>query len=216
MTRIENNLAIQQWLSSSAGAAGQAAWNPHAPKLPEHLAGHAIRFGLDRVLQARPSSLALPAAKGQIHQTVENALERFNEGPGDLAACCTEAVDQVLAGRGGIGEQARADLLKIVQSTASLVVRRGGQLAKEGMGIEKAAKDFEGLFFNQLIESMRKTIDEEGLLEGDGTGKQMRDLYWMFLGAEAGRSGSLGMWKQMAAEMSEHGNLSSATTDFEV
>jgi hypothetical protein len=213
MARITNN-AMDQWLSRpGAQSAPGGAYSPLAAGKRHK----AIAFALDRVLQQRPSSVALPAGKDEIRQMVDQALQRAgrDEAP-SLAECCRQVVDAAAARRASLDAAGRKDLARIVGSTAGLVARTGPELARQAMGIEKAAKDFESLLFSQLIDSMRKTIDEEGLLEGDGTSKQMRDLYWMFLGRQAGTSGSLGMWKQLAGEMSQYGNLTSGQTDFEV
>ncbi len=213
MAKITNN-AMDQWLSRPGPQSPPGgAYSPLAAGKRHK----AIGFALDRVLGQRPSRVALPADKAEIQRMVDRALHRAGRDPAArLADCCRQVIDEAIGQRPSLDAAGRNDLARIVGATAGLVARSGPELARQAMGIEKAAKDFESLLFSQLIDSMRKTIDEEGLLEGDGTSKQMRDLYWMFLGQQAGQSGSLGMWKQLAGEMSQYGNLTSGQTDFEV
>jgi len=63
----------------------------------------------------------------------------------------------------------------------------------------QAAKKFEALFVHKLLGSMRQTIPEGGLF-GDGISKQMQDMYWMFMGDEMAKRGSLGMWKELSQQ----------------
>ena len=73
--------------------------------------------------------------------------------------------------------------------------------AKNNKQIEHAAKDFETFLVQQLLEQMRKTIDESSLTE-DSTGGQMRGLFWHYLGQHVGQSGGLGLWKQLTENLS--------------
>lgn len=66
--------------------------------------------------------------------------------------------------------------------------------------LEEAAKGFESLLVSRLVESMRASIDEGSLLDGDAGAKQVRDMFWHFLSEEIGASGGLGLWKQLARE----------------
>lgn len=66
--------------------------------------------------------------------------------------------------------------------------------------IEKAAKQFESVLVTRMIEAMRSTIEESGLLESPG-GQQMQDLFWHQLGEQVGQSGSIGVWKQLARQI---------------
>jgi hypothetical protein len=94
----------------------------------------------------------------------------------------------------------RADVERIVSDVLRLVENHSDKLLAQQQKIEKVAKDFEGIFVRQIMDVMRKTVDESGLGE-DATGKQVRDMYWMFLGDQVAQTGSLGMWKQIAADI---------------
>jgi flagellar protein FlgJ len=71
----------------------------------------------------------------------------------------------------------------------------GGDKAQSA---EQAAKDFESILLQRLLDSMKRTIPESGLLPG-GITEQMNDIFWMYLSQELGRQGGLGLWKQLAA-----------------
>jgi flagellar protein FlgJ len=65
----------------------------------------------------------------------------------------------------------------------------------------KVAKDFESILVGQLMNQMKQTIGESGLLE-DGSSKQVQDMFWSFLGEEVGSQGGLGLWKNVYESMS--------------
>jgi Rod binding domain-containing protein len=94
----------------------------------------------------------------------------------------------------------RSEVARLVSDVLRLVENNADQLLAQQRKIEKVAKDFEGIFVRQIMDVMRKTLDESGLGE-DATGKQVRDMYWMFLGDQVAQTGSLGMWKQIAADI---------------
>ena len=61
---------------------------------------------------------------------------------------------------------------------------------------EKLAKDFESLLLQKLMDSMRRTVDECGLL-GDGTTQQIKSIFWSYLAEEVAGSGGVGLWKDI-------------------
>lgn len=65
----------------------------------------------------------------------------------------------------------------------------------------KVAKDFESILVGQLVNQMKQTIGESGLLE-DGSSKQVQDMFWSFLGEEVGSKGGLGLWKNIYESIS--------------
>lgn len=66
--------------------------------------------------------------------------------------------------------------------------------------VVRAAKDFESVLVQKLMEEMKNTIPESGLTE-DGASKQMQDLFWLYLGQNVGQQGGLGLWKQMVRQL---------------
>ena len=82
---------------------------------------------------------------------------------------------------------------------------QAAQAAKSNKQIEHAAKDFETFLVQQLLEQMRRTIDESSLTE-ESTSKQMRGLFWHYLGQYVGQSGSLGLGKQLTENLNLYQN----------
>ena len=177
----------------------------------------AVRGALQRALQAVGTSQRLPAERGSLEQAVRRVLAQLRQPQGeaapDVAALARGAVDELL-GAAVPDADRRRQAADLVARAATAAVADGPKLAAEAAKIEQVAKGFESMFVQQLLDQMRKTVDEGGLLDDDGTGKQMRDMYWMFLGEQMGTSGSLGMWQQVASQLTEHG--ASGAMDIEV
>lgn len=60
----------------------------------------------------------------------------------------------------------------------------------------KAAKDFESVLLHKLLEEMKRTIPDSGLLSS-GTTRQVQDLFWFHLAEELAEGGGLGLHKQL-------------------
>ncbi len=71
--------------------------------------------------------------------------------------------------------------------------------ADEQKKLQEAGKGFEALLVGKLIDSMRKSIPDSGLLE-DSASKQVEDMFWHFMGEEIGNQGGIGLWKELVAE----------------
>ncbi len=171
-----------------------------------------LQAALARTVRQRGATNPLPVQREKLLQSVLRAgqivVSRLRTSKGELsdsqkARMRQEAVQQALDRTFDAGELAgpqRSQVHRIVEDALDLVARGGGRLLAEQGKIEKVAKDFEGIFVRQIMDVMRKTLDESGLGE-DATGKQVRDMYWMFLGEQVSQTGSLGMWKQIAADI---------------
>ena len=61
---------------------------------------------------------------------------------------------------------------------------------------EQAAKDFESVLLHKVLQSMKDTIGDWGSDE-DGTSKQTRDLFWMYLARDLAEHGGFGLWKDI-------------------
>ncbi len=60
----------------------------------------------------------------------------------------------------------------------------------------QAAKEFEAVFINKLLEQIKNTsLDEDG--DGEGTNNQVYGMFYMFLSRYAANSGGFGLWKQI-------------------
>jgi hypothetical protein len=171
-----------------------------------------LQAALAKTIGHRGATNPLPVQREKLLQAVLRAgqmvASRLRGSQGNLsdsqkAQVRQEAVEQALDRTFDAAEPAgpqRSEVRRIVQGALDLVARSGDQLLAEQTKIEKVAKDFEGIFVRQIMDVMRKTVDESGLGE-DATGKQVRDMYWMFLGEQVAQTGSLGMWKQIAADI---------------
>ena len=86
----------------------------------------------------------------------------------------------------------------LASALSRLRTRAGGPTGDKEA--EKAAKDFESVLLLKLLEEMERSIPKSGLLESSTT-KQVQGLFWFYLAQDVGRSGGLGLWKQMAEEL---------------
>jgi Rod binding domain-containing protein len=76
----------------------------------------------------------------------------------------------------------------------------GDLQGKDDAKLKKAAKDFESVLLGQVLNSMKDTVGESGLLSG-ADGEQVQGIFYMYLAQELGTSGGLGLWKQIYASM---------------
>jgi Rod binding domain-containing protein len=60
----------------------------------------------------------------------------------------------------------------------------------------QSAKDFESLFVGKLVDSMKETVGNSGLLDDEGS-EQMQSMFWMHLSGAISQQGGLGMWKDI-------------------
>lgn len=87
---------------------------------------------------------------------------------------------------------------------APLTSLPGAPKAAKGMSdaqIDKTAKDFESVLIQNLMENMRATVDESGLLENDAGGQQVQSIFWSYLSQDVSQKGGLGLWKQISQQM---------------
>lgn len=61
---------------------------------------------------------------------------------------------------------------------------------------EQAAKDFESVFINKLLEVMENTIGEWGF-EKDGPTKQIHGMFRLYLSQHIANNGGFGLWKDI-------------------
>jgi Rod binding domain-containing protein len=88
--------------------------------------------------------------------------------------------------------------------------------ARRGVGeAEQAARDFESVLLHRLLEEMRRTIPESGLLE-TAISDQVQGLFWFYLAQEIARQGGLGLWKDLAQQLAPAGQGPSAAPHLEL
>ncbi|MHC4716274.1 MAG: rod-binding protein [Planctomycetota bacterium] len=76
----------------------------------------------------------------------------------------------------------------------------GGKAASRRDEIIQAAKDFESVLLDRLLQEMKRTIPESGLLGGGAATRQMWDLFWGQLARDIASRGGLGLWKQLSRQ----------------
>ena len=89
-----------------------------------------------------------------------------------------------------------------VDPVSALVGTNARQLSA-GMGarsVEQAAKDFESVLLYRMLEEMKRTIPDSGLLE-TGVSKQVEDIFWYHLAQEVASKGGLGLWSQFHGQL---------------
>jgi Rod binding domain-containing protein len=64
----------------------------------------------------------------------------------------------------------------------------------------QAAKDFESLLINNLLDEMKNTIGSWGF-EKDGASGQIDGLFWLNLSKEISDQGGFGLWKDIYKNM---------------
>ena len=65
-----------------------------------------------------------------------------------------------------------------------------------GTSAEQAARDFESVLLLRLMEEMRRTVPDSGLLS-TGAGRQIEDIFWYYLAQDVAEGGGLGLWQQL-------------------
>ena len=67
----------------------------------------------------------------------------------------------------------------------------------QGSGdMAQAAKDFESVLLNQLMQEMSRTIPESGLVNSSAS-KQIQSMFWSFLAEEVSDNGGMGLWRDI-------------------
>jgi Rod binding domain-containing protein len=73
---------------------------------------------------------------------------------------------------------------------------------------KEIAKEFEGMFVRHLMNKMKDTIPEDE--EEDSSTKQIKGMFWSFLGDEVAKQGGFGMWESIYESMPKKGAGQSA------
>lgn len=79
---------------------------------------------------------------------------------------------------------------------AALERLRQGAAGQGRDALVRAAKDFESVFLHKMLEEMKNSIPDSGLLTSS-TGKQLQGMFWSFLARDIAEKGGLGMWKDL-------------------
>lgn len=69
---------------------------------------------------------------------------------------------------------------------------------------KEIAREFEGIFIRQLLERMQQTIPDDE--EEDSSTKQIKSMFWSFLGDSIAENGGLGLWENVYESMPKSGS----------
>jgi Rod binding domain-containing protein len=83
-------------------------------------------------------------------------------------------------------------------AVSRLAINSAGQ-SKSAATTEQAAKDFESVLLNKLLQEMQQTIPKSGLLD-DNASDQVQDIFWFYMAQDLSSKGGLGLWKQVYKE----------------
>ena len=72
-----------------------------------------------------------------------------------------------------------------------------------GKEAEAAAKDFEGILLNKMLEEMERTISRSGLLDS-GISKQVQSMFWFYLSQDLARKGGIGLWQDLQGQVGRY------------
>jgi len=72
---------------------------------------------------------------------------------------------------------------------------------------KQAAKDFESVLLNKLLDEMKDSIVDWGS-EKDGASEQIQGIFWLYLARDIANNGGLGLWKDIYQFLTngEHAN----------
>ncbi|MBN2183262.1 MAG: hypothetical protein JW715_15230 [Sedimentisphaerales bacterium] len=69
---------------------------------------------------------------------------------------------------------------------------------------KQAAKDFESLLLNHLLDEMKDTIGSWGY-EKDGASTQIQGIFWMYLARDIANNGGIGIWEDIYKTLQNNG-----------
>jgi len=90
----------------------------------------------------------------------------------------------------------RANEMEFMDAVAGADPAKAADVAR---GLE-AARGFESILLHRLVEAMRETIPDGGLLSSP-TGRQVEGLFWFYLAQEMAEKGGIGLWKDLARKL---------------
>jgi Rod binding domain-containing protein len=82
---------------------------------------------------------------------------------------------------------------------------------------KQAAKDFESVLLDKLLNEMKNSIVDWGL-EKDAASKQTQGIFWLYLARDIANNGGIGLWKDIYQFLShsEQTNINQQSVDGKV
>jgi len=90
-----------------------------------------------------------------------------------------------------------------LEALAALRLNSAGK-GSFGSSAAQAAKDFESVLLYKVMEEMKRSIPESGLLDSGAT-QQVQDMFWFYLAQDVCQKGGIGLWRQIAAQFQPPG-----------
>lgn len=81
-------------------------------------------------------------------------------------------------------------------------VKNGRMSEAEASKLKEACRDFEALFIKQMLDTMRKTVNKSGMLDGGMAEDVFEDMLYDEYSKSMADTGSFGIGKMMYAELS--------------
>ena len=94
------------------------------------------------------------------------------------------------------------------QMNQSLPVKQVDKLQDKNIAEDKkiqAAKDFESILVNNLLDQMKNTIGSWGF-ERDSVSSQVDGIFWLHLARDISNKGGFGLWKDIYKTMNDFNN----------
>jgi len=76
------------------------------------------------------------------------------------------------------------------------LLNTGGAGIEDAGDMAQAARDFESVLLNQLMQEMSRTIPESGLVDSSAS-KQIQSMFWSFLAEDVADNGGMGLWRDI-------------------
>ena len=94
----------------------------------------------------------------------------------------------------------KLEALKNLKSSADSI--GGVEFDIEDEKRKQVAKKFEAIFVRQILDKMKDTIPESDM--EDASSKQIKGMYWSFLGDAIAQKGGFGLWENIYRDMCEN------------
>jgi len=85
---------------------------------------------------------------------------------------------------------------------AGLLRLKAAPPQRRTQALMRAARDFESVLLHKLLEEMKRTIPDSGLL-GGAAAKQIEGLFWYHLAQDVANKGGLGLWKDLYRQFAQ-------------
>ncbi|MHC5083164.1 MAG: rod-binding protein [Planctomycetota bacterium] len=97
-----------------------------------------------------------------------------------------------------------ADAVKPLENSAAQKLEAvSKEVGQEAGKLKEVAKQFEGIFINEILKQMQETIKNSSFDPDDSANEQVHSMYCTFLGESIAEKGGFGVWEQIYKQMAE-------------